>query len=1181
MWQFIVICEIHTFGWEMERRTGRVVLSERVALDVDRGVLERNNEIVALRPKAFAMLCFMVSNSGRVLSKDELIQAVWGNVIVTDDSLTQVVVDVRRAIGDETGSQLRALRKRGYLFSIPASLDCALRPAEQSADEARSSIITAPAKAPRFGVDAVARSERRHLTVMHLEFAGAVESESFADPEIMHEALSAYFLRCAEILRRYGGVISTSSTQALTAIFGYPRSYDDSAERAVRASLAVADAIVDLAADKAELGVRVGVATGVVVVSESADDPPRIDVVGQTPVLAADLVKIADRNAVVVAEGTWSEISRLFIGRALDLNKGRAWRVLKLGKSASRFYGRQSDAPLPMIGRVDELDLLLRRWAQVKGGAGRVILVSGEPGIGKSRLITHFAKLLESEPHEELSFDCSPLYQTSALQPFINELCRASDISIMESMPDILEKLAMTMGLSATTDGSDLDLVIDCIQPGHGGRSAAKSMTPAQRKQRLLEILVNRIERLSTSCPVLLLFEDVHWIDPSSLETLHLLIDRLQNRSILLILTFRPEFSAPWERSSYSTSIALSRVDHHDSLAIAKAALGQRVVPDAVLNGIVEKCDGVPLFIEELTKFVLASEQFEIPIRHAGEPTHVAEASVVPPTLNEPLMARLDGLATAKAIAQIASVIGREFDYPTLAALTDYNEGTLLDALKGLADAELVFCRGIPPDAKYLFKHALVCDAAYASLVKARRQTLHGRLLEILEAQGREVPPEVKAYHAEAAGRLEAALRLWAAAGEQSLSRPAYAEAIANFERAVQLCRTSGNNQQSAAKEQSLQLRLGQALIANQGYQAHATMAVFERALALADAAGDTVAQLPALFGLWAGQHIAGTGSRRMAERYAAASETQTELGPRIVGYRMLGLERFYEGRFEESSVLIDQSLELYSPTAHRDLAERFGHDPRAAAANYKAWNLWHLGYPEQAARTLAANLQWAHEFKHHNTTGLVLCMGTMTNIWLRQPRLVEQAAREVIQLAEDMQLALWHAWGRMHLGWALSQDAPHEGLDEMEGGVQEATEIGAGRYEPFHLGLLAEAYARAGKQAAAKQAIARAFASLEAGHHEAFGSELYRTRARILQISGGGNWQAVATDLEKALRIARAQKSPSLELRAARDLSRVLADRGRRQEAYDTLAPVFDCLPKGFNSQDHVEAAALLASLH
>ncbi len=386
-----------------------------------------------------------------------------------------------------------------------------------------------------------------------------------------------------------------------------------------------------------------------------------------------------------------------------------------------------------------------------------------------------------------------------------------------------------------------------------------------------------------------------------------------------------------------------------------------------------------------------------------------------------------------------------------------------------------------------------------------------------------------------------------------------------------------GEAQQWKRRELGLWLQLGQALIANQGYQASATQRAFEHALVLADEIGDASLQLPAVYGRWASLYMKGTGTGELAKRYNVLAEAQAESGLRLVGLRMLALERFHEGRFRESLVLVRKSLDIYDPVAHRDLASRFGQDPRTAATNHETWNLWHLGFPDQAARTSEDNLRWTRQVNHANTTGIALCSGTsLPNIWLRQPARVESAAREALLLAEEMSMALWHAWAQIHLGWALSQLGKASGLDEIEAGLHEAREIGAGRFEPLHLGIAADAYSRAGRHDEAKASIAQAFAALEHGRDVALAAELYRSRAAVLSRADARERDAVEADLRRALEIARQQEALSLQLRAARDL----AARGERHQAADLLAPIYGAFTEGFDTPDLVESKALLDEL-
>ena len=474
------------------------------------------------------------------------------------------------------------------------------------------------------------------------------------------------------------------------------------------------------------------------------------------------------------------------------------------------------------------------------------------------------------------------------------------------------------------------------------------------------------------------------------------------------MITARPIFVASFGSHPVVTRLALNRLTRAAIQAIVAHTTRGKSLPEPLLDEIAARTDGVPLFVEEMTKAVIESGV----LRESADAFHLdrpLSALAIPTTLHDSLMARLDRLQPVKEVAQTAAVIGRSFDHRTIAALAALPEAELADAMHRLVEAELVFRRGTPPDATYLFKHALVRDAAYESLLKARRITMHARLLDVLE-NGGDAAPEVKAQHAEAAGLAERALDYWEQAGTQALARPAYKEAIASLENGVRLCRALGDDLQWKRREQGLHLQLGQALIANQGYQAPATLRAFERAMVLADEIGDVSLQLPAAYGKWVGPYIGGTGSAELAQRYAVLAEAQPETGPRLVGLRMLGLERFHEGRFKESLALMTEACDGYDPIAHRDLALRFGHDPRAASANYQAWNLWLLGFPTRQrarSRTVCAG----REVNHANTTGLVLCYGVnILNMWLRRPDEVESAAREALRLAEDNSMALWHA---------------------------------------------------------------------------------------------------------------------------------------------------------------------------
>jgi class 3 adenylate cyclase len=1043
--------------------------------------------------------------------------------------------------------------------------------------------ITPPVASPP--LEAV---ERRQLTVMFIDLVGSTALSTRRDPEDMREIIRNYQNTVAGEITRFEGYIAKFMGDGVLAYFGWPRAHEDEAERAVRAGLAVTKAMARLRTPAGEvLQTRIGIATGLVVVGDLVGEGAAQEqsVVGDTPNLAARLQGAAKPGMVVIAEATHHLVGDLFVLQELGTQTFKgiakptpAFAVLAERRLESRFAARQAGGLTPIVARDQELALLIERWRQAKSGEGQLVLLSGEAGIGKSRVTEALVDAVSGEPRVLLRYQCSPYHTDSALYPAINQIAHAAGFAEDDSTGRRLDRLE-TLLAKATDDVSDAAPLMAALMGVEGSsRYGPLTLDPLQRRNRTLAMLIDQLTGLASCEPVLWAIEDAHWIDPTTLELIELALDQIPGTRVFALITTRPTFVATFGSHPIVTRLTLNRIGRAATHSIiASIARGKRL-PEPLLDEIAAKSDGVPLFVEEMTKAVLESGV----LREGVDAYHLdgpLSAMAIPTTLHDSLMARLDRLRPVKEVAQIASVIGRSFDHRTIAALAGNLDGELAEAMRQLVEAELVFRRGTPPDATYLFKHALVRDAAYESLLKARRLTLHASLLEVLEASG-DAAPEVKAQHADAAGLTERALDYWEQAGMQALARPAYKEAIANLQNAVRLCRTMGGERHWKRREQAIELQLGQALIANQGYQSAVTLRVFERARGLADEIGDVSLQLPAVFGLWAGHHIAGTGSGELAERYEALAETQPEIGPRLVGLRMLGLERFYEGRFEESLALTRKSLDIYDPIAHRDLAHRFGHDPRAASANYKAWNLWHLGFPDQAACTTEDNLLWIREVNHANTSGLVLCMGTMTNIWLRRPEQVKKAARESLRLAEEMTLALWHAWSRVHLGWAMAQAEAARGLEEIEAGLREAHQIGAGRYEPFHLGIAADAYARAGRQHEARSSIVKAFAGLALGRHAAFAAELYRTRAMVLLRIDREERGAAAADLRRALDIAGQQEAPSLQLRAARDLARLLAEQGERQQATDLLAPVYGRFTEGFDTPDLMEAEALLDEL-
>jgi class 3 adenylate cyclase len=586
-----------------------------------------------------------------------------------------------------------------------------------------------------------ADAERRQLTVMFSDLVGSTALSARLDPEDLREVIGAYHRTVTEIVSRFDGLVSRYMGDGVLVYFGHPRAHEDDAERAVRAGLDVIDTVRSLDVKSVKLKTRVGIATGLVVVGDliGAGAAQEQSVVGETPNLAARLQTLAEPDAVVIAAGTRRLLGSLFEYRdlgAVDV-KGiaapvPAWQVLRPSGVESRFEALHGTALTPLIGRDEEIDLLWRRWTRAKAGDGQVVLISGEPGIGKSRLIAALAERLHAEPHIRLRYFCSPYHQDSALFPFIDQLGRAAGFTADDPPAVRLEKLEALLSLAAPPD-EDVALLADLLSLPSFERHPLSNLGPQRKKERTLEALIRQLERLARQQPVLMVFEDAHWIDPTSRELLDLYVERVRSLPVLLIVTFRPEFQPPWTGQPQVTMLALNRLDRRDRTVLVEQIAGGRALSEGVIGQIVDRSDGVPLFVEELTKSVLEGGL----LREEGD-RYVCDGALapfaIPTTLYDSLMSRLDRLASVRLVAQIGAAIGREFSYELLRAVSRLPEDELRASLARLVTAELVFQRGLPPDAVYRFKHALVQDAAHGSLLRGVRQQLHAQIAETLEA---------------------------------------------------------------------------------------------------------------------------------------------------------------------------------------------------------------------------------------------------------------------------------------------------------------------------------------------------------------------------------------------------------------------------------------------------------------
>ena len=807
-------------------------------------------------------------------------------------------------------------------------------------------------------------AERRQLTIMCCDLVRSSELAVRLDPEDLRRVIGAYHTCIKEIIARYQGTIARYMGDGVLAYFGYPQAHEDAAEQATRAGLALVEAVAGVQTDiGTELHVRVGIATGTVVVGDLiGEDAAREEaVVGETPNLAARLQAQAEPDTVLIAGTTRSLLGELFEYRMLGKVpiKGfgdpvPVWQVTGASAVDSRFEALHGTNLTPLVGREPEIALLLERWERAKEGEGQVVLLSGEPGIGKSRIVQELRGRLSDELYTRVSHYCSPYHTSSPLYPVIALFERAAGFDRTDTADAKLDKLEALLAPSATDvqEATRLLAAVLAIPADH--RYPPLALTPQRQKQRTLELLVEQLAGLAGQRPVLAVYEDAHWIDPSTFELLGLVIQRVQRLPALVLITFRPQFVPPWTSHAHVTRLSLSRLTRRHGSDIALRVTGGRVLPAEVLEQIVSRTDGVPLFIEELTKAVVESGL----LQDAGgrlELTGPLPPRAIPTTLYDSLMARLDRFAPVKEVAQIGAVFGREFSYQLLAAVIDIPAAQLDQALGQLVASELVFQRGTPPEAMYSFKHALVQDTAYQSLLRSKRHQLHAKIARMMEERFPEIAearPELLAHHFTEAGLASQAIVYRQRAGERDLERSAYAEAISQLKQGLELLEALPDRPDRVRQELSLRLALGSALTATRGYADPEVGDAYLQARELCRELGEAPPQLfPALHGLYRFYHVRGQlqAAREPGEQLLKMAVSVQDSGLFVEAHRALGVPLFWLGDVTPALENLEQGARLYRAQKHRSHASMFGTDPGVVCLSYGALALWHLGHPEQA----------------------------------------------------------------------------------------------------------------------------------------------------------------------------------------------------------------------------------------
>ncbi len=1040
-------------------------------------------------------------------------------------------------------------------------------------------------------------AERRQVTVMFSDLVGSTALSARMDPEDLREVISAYQKCVAETVQRFGGFVAKYMGDGVLVYFGYPQAHEDDAERAVRAGLELIAAVGGLKTHAA-LQTRVGIATGLVVVGDLIGSGASQEqaIVGETPNLAARLQGVAEPNSVVIAESTRSLVGNMFELEDLGSQelKGiagavRAWAAVRPSSVESRFEAMHASGVTELVGREEELEILLRRWSRAKSGEGQVLLLSGEPGIGKSRLTAALLERIVAERHTRLRYFCSPQRTDSALYPIISQMERSAGFVHDDAVGAKLNKLDAVLAQSFTPR-QDAALFAEMLSLPNDGRYPTLELDPQQRRHKTLEALTAQTEALSRANPILMIFEDVHWIDPTSLEALGRTVERLKTLGVLLIITYRPEFEPPWIGRPNVTVLSLNRFGEREVVAMIARVTGNKALPDSIRQDIIERTDGIPLFVEEMTRAVLEAESEGDARRTAAAvPSSVL---AVPASLHASLMARLDRLGPAKEVAQIAAAIGREFPYPLLAAVVSKPEAALQSSLDRLVKAGLLFRQGMPPHVTYLFKHALVQDAAYGTLLRDPRLALHARIAEILESRFADVAanqPELVARHYTEARLTAKAANFWGKAGQRSMERSALFEAAEQFTRALEQMEALPATASLTREQIKLQVALVGALLHIKGAPVLETKSAMEKARLLieqAEARGeppeDPLLLFSVLYSFWLVNYVAFKGDALLdlAAQFLAFAEKQGTTVPLMMGHRMMGSALSNTGSPAQAREYYDRALGMYDPALHRAFAMRFQVDIRAGILIFRSWTLWLLGYPNAALADAEQALTDAHDLGHATTT-----MGTLNNVILTLILCgdyagADEKANQLISLGQEKG-PFWKTNAELARGCVLAlRGKASDAVQTLTSAIAKFRTSGGTWSVPFRLACLAKAHAELGQFQDAWRRLDEAMMMVDASKEVWAYPEILRFGGEIALMSPERDTVKAETYFERALAVARQQQAKSWELRASMSLARLWRGQGKVKQARELLAPVYGWFTEGHNTRDLKEAKALLDEL-
>jgi class 3 adenylate cyclase/predicted ATPase len=1107
----------------------------------------------------------------------ERYEATFRENEIDETILHDLSEDHLRELGFPLGARLKLLKAIAALNGDESGTGSSASAASEAALVSAPSPSERPIAAAGGGL-AVAAGERRHITVMFCDLVDSTGIAARLDAEEWRDLVGAYLETASSAVAEMGGHVAKKLGDGLMALFGYPVAQENDAERAVRAALAIQRALIELNrknvdAGKPALIARIGLETGQVVVDSAGE------IFGDAPNIAARVQALAEPGAVLVTAQVQRQIAGLFVAeeRGMHALKGvreptALFKLIRASGGGRRLGQRQ---PTPLMGRDDEMAMLMRRWERSRRGNGQLVMIVGEPGLGKSRLIEEFYSRLRETPHTWVEWSCSQLLQNTPLHP-IAEWGRArfggADVPA-EGRLEELESALMQVKLDATENVPLLAPLLDISIPA----DRTPALAPEELRRRQLAALINWVMAGAKMQPVVLAFEDLHWADPTTLDVLRGIAERGALAPLFVMATARPEFRPPWSMRSHHGTISLAPLDRQQVRDMVAELSARHALPPEVVDDVAARTGGVPLFVEEVTRLLL----------ERGEQGGI---HTIPPTLQQSLTARLDRLGPAREVAQIGSVIGRGFTFGLLRDAAGMQDAALHAALERLADADILLVQGMPPDAEYHFKHALIQDAAYENLLKSRRQVLHHRVAEILRDRfgaTAAANPEILAHHFTQAGLIEAAIEWWGKAGDLALRRSAFHEAIAHLGKAIEMADNAGGVAAQSATPDTARLRLqtslGNALIAARGHGAPETSAAFARASELAVGVDDPVERLSANYGRWVGSLSRAEAGplRAISEAILRDIEGKPPSPEAGVAHRIAGLTDWYLGKFAPARVHLEQALALFDPQRDADLAYRFGQDPIVSAMTFLAYVLWPLGEIDRAQQVAKEMLARAVASGHLLTQVYGRFQYAVLNVTIRNPAETARHANAIADLAREHGMQLYRAYGGFLDPWARWYLGDrNNGLFEMRRGIAACLDQGNALFTQLFETALAEAEAEAGEIEAALASIDHAIAETQRTGQRWNEADTFRVRGEILLKHDAVNTAPAEQAFLTAIAIAREQKARSFELRAALALARLYQSTSRVADVHAVLAPALEGFSPTPEFPEIAEAQTLLAAL-